>query len=244
MSQSSLQSLTGISLPRASALTETFAGGVVIGGRVHGENVRKALSLLFFARAIVNSGSAWAPMPELRTFAGHVYVQGPCEHPSFYAPTIHLVLGAIAETQESRSRDLSKFRLETAIHIRRGDFVSLNRQLGLDYYSRSLTHLQTEIGLKISHVSILGDDEWACLGLARRLSELHADIEFTSESIGTVLGDFVALANAETLIMSNSTLCWWARQYGDSIGSAAISIYPSSEVQNGNPNCQSNWIQV
>jgi hypothetical protein len=111
---------------------------------------------------------------------------------------------------------------DLCVHLRRGDYVTLGRELSFGYYVRSLQVL----GESVKSVVVTSDDELAARTFCEYLkakgysactpSEAEASREASSpRDSDPVLYDFCLMANAKNIIMSNSTYCWWATVLGD-----------------------------
>ena len=97
-----------------------------------------------------------------------------------------------------------------AIHYRAGDYV-LAEGIGVlkhDYYSRALARLESSY-----KVMVFSDDRDAAKSLVTSLGILNRSEISNQESAIEVL---FALATAESLIASNSTLSWWANYFSNS----------------------------
>lgn len=97
-----------------------------------------------------------------------------------------------------------------AVHVRRGDYVSdagAAATLGAqpkDYYERAMDHMRA-VGFE-QFVVFSDDREWVSENLARR--------NVTLAPAGSALDDFLGMASASALIMSNSSFSWWAAYLG------------------------------
>lgn len=235
------EALTGMRLRRATWVDETISGGIAVSTTPLTYNIGSALSKLVFTRAVVQSGHAWAPMPNPRSIAGYSHVKGPCEHPTYYVGSIDRVLQGIHAHAGDALRRFATNLPSLVINLRRGDFVTLKWALAADYYLRAISHLQSLNFPNPKTAMIVGDDSLACLGLSRLLQNHFGDIAFSIEARTDPLAHFAIIAKADYLIMSNSTFCWWARKYGESTGSTSVTIYPQSEIRRGNPNADDSW---
>jgi hypothetical protein len=239
-----LRELTGIALQRANSVEETLAGGVSGPRTGLAYLVRTAAAKTVFSQAVINSGGAWQPRPKVRTLRRYNYVQGPCEHPSFYQTSIESILKSIERNSGAILHELAIGSPGVVLHLRRGDFVTLGRNLDVDYYKRSVSQLQQVVSLEESDVAIVGDDYLACVGLASQLQDTFRSLSFSVEARGSLMADFAIMAHADHLIMSNSTLCWWARKYGRFVRDGLTTVFPETEVCGGNPNADASWILV
>lgn len=112
--------------------------------------------------------------------------------------------------------DLSTDENVCLIHVRGGDFKNLkNTALGPDYYNNSITYLRSTFGVN-RFVAITDDASYAESILPKDVKifeglYLSRNNHQARHHIGNdVEGDFLALMQAEYLIISNSSFCWWA----------------------------------
>ena len=101
---------------------------------------------------------------------------------------------------------------DTLIHVRGGDFLSSNSQLGKDYYQDALRRLQRGL----DQVAVLTDDS----DHARRLlgQNVHVlsddaqgrhDMTANHHRGGSFVLDFIELLQARQIILSNSSFAFW-----------------------------------
>lgn len=93
-----------------------------------------------------------------------------------------------------------------AIHIRRGDYVSLNldRVCSLNYYSLAMAHIRSKIN--DVHFFIFSDDpKWA----EENFKELNMNIVSTEEYRSPCV-DMYLMSQCKHQIIANSTFSWWA----------------------------------
>jgi hypothetical protein len=132
------------------------------------------------------------------------------------------VISEIEATTRGVRQQLPSFDL--AVHLRRGDYVSLGRELSFDYYVRSLASIP-DPGKR---VVVTSDDELTartfCEYLSARGYDAHTALDAEESELDSplrktdpVLYDFCLISNAKNVIMSNSTFCWWATVVGDSL---------------------------
>ncbi len=101
---------------------------------------------------------------------------------------------------------------DTLIHVRGGDFLSSNSQLGGDYYQAALRRL--ERGL--DQVAVLSDDPrhvYRLFGqnvsiLSNGAEERH-DMTASHHRGGSFVMDFIELLHARQIILSNSSFAFW-----------------------------------
>lgn len=107
------------------------------------------------------------------------------------------------------------------VSFRRGDFVRWGLDLSLDYYERSLKHLRGATG----PVWLVGDDQLFLEFASRWFADRGVTISPLPAFEGSAgITDLALLAGAQTVVMSNSTFCWWGVSAGDTAGHAARTI--------------------
>lgn len=99
----------------------------------------------------------------------------------------------------------------SVVHVRRGDFSS-DSILTFEYYKDALAKISDE-----NPIFYISDDE----------SIIHELESVTGKSLlrnsdNSMVGDFFMMLNAEKIISSNSTFCYWAGILGD----ASLIIHP------------------
>lgn len=137
--------------------------------------------------------------------AKHCYMSGWFIHRSWYGVTAPLVAEQLrAALEDHPAFDLA--RGGTVISFRRGDYVRLGWDLDLSYYEAALSQLGPGAG----PLWIVGDDA-LFLQLARSWFAAHGhEVQTVPEFGGSrALVDLAVIAGASTVVMSNSTFCWW-----------------------------------
>lgn len=151
----------------------------------------------------------FAPMPAAFPQSRPIGLMGYFQHPSWYQPsmenTIDLILSLAPKAEYWQRPDV------VAINYRRGDYVRAACDLPLSYYEDAVTRLG--IGSATS-LAIVADDH-----------VFQAMVEDYFRRRGFTLchrapiqdDDFWTSAGAGSVIMSNSTYCWWATVIGDHV---------------------------
>jgi hypothetical protein len=88
------------------------------------------------------------------------------------------------------------------VHVRRGDFIT--KQLAVNYYVDAIKRLGVNEVMVISHDA---DDG---LFIKKGCQRLGFDISLTPSDACDIWEDFLLIKNANFLVMSNSTFCYWA----------------------------------
>ncbi|CAB4714739.1 MAG: hypothetical protein F2934_06500 [Actinobacteria bacterium] len=134
-------------------------------------------------------------------------------HPSWYANT----MGAVGAQLLERLREHPAYRLAstdnaTVISFRRGDFVRWGMDLSSGYYENALDRL----GATDAPCFVVGDDS-LFLDFARHwlVSRGIAAQRVPSFEGSPGITDLAVLAGAGSVIMSNSSFCWWGVTAGD-----------------------------
>jgi|GEM_PF-5426363 len=101
---------------------------------------------------------------------------------------------------------------DTLMHVRGGDFLSSNSQLGPDYYQAALRRLQR----RLDQVAVLTDDpDYARRLLGKDMQVLSAadqgrhDMTASHHGGGSFVLDFIELLHARQIILSNSSFAFW-----------------------------------
>lgn len=92
-----------------------------------------------------------------------------------------------------------------AIHVRRGDYVSLNLDsiCGLSYYSLAMERIRAEV--KDAHFFIFSDDpKWASENFKDQNMNIVSDEEYRSPCV-----DLYLMSQCKHQIIANSSFSWW-----------------------------------
>ncbi len=151
-------------------------------------------------------------------------LKGYFQHPSWYEDSLKTVLEKIKTKHQSDLISVPKN--VTAIHLRRSDYVRLGWDLPMSYYEKAIS-LHTNI--TGGPVAIFSDDQIVSELFINRLSAagltVYKDEHGRSPS---ALHDFLTIAKAQTIIMSNSTFCWWAVKLAQHTNSEVVAYCPST----------------
>jgi hypothetical protein len=125
-----------------------------------------------------------------------------------------IIINSFAQRQEyyTNYRDkLREFFIEatagirhnnTALYIRNGDYKDIGVYLGIENYRKILNNVnKDDLTIVVEHI----DNDVIALQ-----QEYKAKIQSS-----TILEDFLFIANAKKIIMSQSTFAWWASFLGD-----------------------------
>lgn len=114
------------------------------------------------------------------------------------------------------------------VSFRRGDFVRWGLDLSLGYYEQSLDHLRSATG----PVWLVGDDQLFLAFASRWFADRGVDASPAPVFDGSAgIADLSLLAGAQTVVMSNSTFCWWGTAAGDQAGRAVRNVvYPDLSI--------------
>ncbi len=154
---------------------------------------------------------AFDPRPGVLPRRRVIAVNGIHQHADWHARTADRVATMLRAAR--RTPRVEDPRI--VVHLRRGDYVKLGWTLTPQYYREAVRTLADG---DTATLVIVSEDALAAGGLARLLEgdghrcEVHA----SSRDDEGLVADFWLLADAERLIMSNSTFCWWAAVAGDS----------------------------
>lgn len=150
---------------------------------------------------------AFAALPDSFSFKRPVGLFGYFQHPSWYESVLaDMIDRIITNAPDSR---LWLRPDAVAIHYRRGDYVRFGWDLPLMYYEIAMARLGLIPPAEITVVAddhvfqVMVEDHFQHRGFRVQVREPMQD------------DDFWATAGAGSVIMSNSTYCWWATVVGD-----------------------------
>lgn len=96
-----------------------------------------------------------------------------------------------------------------ALHVRRGDYVSIGCQIQMDFYDKALQFMEEKAGDN-QVVYVFSDDILFCreyfMKYFGRISIVFP--EYQSDNL--TLDDFLIMSHCKHIIMANSTYSWWA----------------------------------
>ncbi len=131
---------------------------------------------------------------------------------------------------------LSNINVGTSVgvHIRRGDFVRLGWDKGVDYYKRGMNEMRTLF--ETPHFYIVTDEaEWARMQFAEERDVTVVDVNTETKDID----EFFLLSSCNHQIVSESTFGWWAA-YLNTSKDAKIMVPADAEGKI----FKSNWIRI
>ncbi|MBQ9395804.1 MAG: alpha-1,2-fucosyltransferase [Proteobacteria bacterium] len=134
------------------------------------------------------------------------YLEGFWQHPAYFSDArSHLqeVVNPVCPLCGDAAILLSEIenRESVGIHIRRGDFIKLGWDSGLNFYCRGISKMRELLG-KCGFYVFTDDKPWA----RENLSSID-DLQIVDLS---VLDEFFLLKNCKHQIVSESTFGWWA----------------------------------
>lgn len=157
-------------------------------------------------------GTPFAAAPtndDVRT-ARLVYIDTYCQHPSWFEPVLDVVTERIWARLSPKVGHLVGHEA-TVISVRGGDYLWLGWDLAPSYYEGALA----KIGPITGPVWITSDDPAAANRLIPLLAAHGIRVDpLPDVGLSDVARDFALLCVARTIIMSNSTFCWWATVTG------------------------------
>ena len=169
-------------------------------------------------------------------------LKGHFQHSSWYGDSFQTVLEKIKTKHQSDLISVAKN--VTAIHLRRSDYVRLGWDLPMSYYEKAISLHNNIIE---GPVAIFSDDQIVSELFTNRLSSagltIYKDEHGRSPS---ALHDFLTISKAQTIIMSNSTFCWWAVKLAQYSNSEVVAYCPSTWLPDSKSNVliDSTWIKA
>lgn len=138
--------------------------------------------------------------------AADVYLEGFWQHPEYFsAAREHLQEITVPDYQLSREVAALWTQIEAGesvgIHIRRGDFIKLGWDSGLDFYCNGIEKMRQLLG-PCSFYVFTDDKPWARENL-KNVENLQV-VDFSA------LDEFFLLKKCKHQIVSESTFGWWA----------------------------------
>jgi hypothetical protein len=139
---------------------------------------------------------------------------------------------------------------DLTIVFRKSDYTKLGWELNLDYYLKSIELINKNKSKKITIAS--EDDNFSKIFYKFLQFNGYETAEKFSDTTGnpSLIKDFCAIIKSKSLIMSNSSFCWWAAMIRSRLGYKNETVicpkfwYPEFEtkLRNSHPGNPNNWI--
>lgn len=132
-----------------------------------------------------------------------IYLDGYWQRHDFLVPLREELLRWMQPRVPVASLDLESGQNTVAIHVRRGDYVTLSWTLSVDYYLKAFSVMKSKLGENLTPIIFSDDPEWVKANL--KLSER----QIVRGKMPT-LTDFIHIRQCRHQIIGNSTFSWWA----------------------------------
>lgn len=127
-----------------------------------------------------------------------------------FTPKVALKKKAIESSQNIR----------VAIHIRRGDYISIGCNIDLSYYDNAIKYFNNTLPDKPIYY-VFSDD----IGFAKDFVKKYPDLEMLvveNDSDNQTIEDFYLMASCNHFIIANSSFSWWAAWLGQNTDKIVI----------------------
>ncbi|MBT89278.1 MAG: hypothetical protein CMN79_02140 [Spirochaetales bacterium] len=161
------------------------------------------------------------------------------QHPDFYKDSKDIIADLFFKKHK-----LNKLLIKDhiAIHLRRADYINHGWELSLNYYKKILLSLSKDANFNSKSIKVFSDDPFAIFAI-KNLADKFNFTFIANNSNNSDLDDFIELICSKTLVMSNSSFCWWAAVIGDRLLDKKRSVfYPEGWIKGFN-DClkEPNW---
>lgn len=95
-----------------------------------------------------------------------------------------------------------------ALHVRRGDYVSIGCQLPMEFYDRAIYFMKKKLENNLIFY-VFSDDVAFCKNYFGKFSGDINIVYLEYQSNNTTLDDFWIMSHCKHMIMANSTYSWW-----------------------------------
>lgn len=95
-----------------------------------------------------------------------------------------------------------------ALHVRRGDYVTIGCHLQMDFYDKAIQFIKEKIGDDIV-LYIFSDDIKFCKQYFEKFSKSAKIVYPKYQSDNKTLDDLLIMSHCKHMIMANSTYSWW-----------------------------------
>ena len=144
-----------------------------------------------------------------------VLLDGYFQHPTWYSPGDAVIIRTLRTRSPQRCAGVSTASY-AVVNFRRRDFETLGWAIADAYYDAALHLLGSGLPLVVT-----GDDQEVVERMRSDYRDRGFDIlEPEPMASNEAVSDFWTMVGAQSVIMSNSTFCWWATRVGDSVGSS------------------------
>ena len=96
-----------------------------------------------------------------------------------------------------------------ALHVRRGDYVSIGCQIPMDFYDQALQLVREKVGTDWT-LYIFSDDAGFCKEYFTKYADSIPIVYPEYQTDRPTLDDFLIMSRCKHMIMANSTYSWWA----------------------------------
>jgi hypothetical protein len=150
-----------------------------------------------------------------RVRAPVLVLDGYFQHPSWFEPALEEVAARLSNFL-ARHQAATIARSTLVVSFRRGDYCQLGWDLPMSYYEAAVS----EIGSTAGEALIVSDDRMLALLAGAWFERRGLAVRSLPDVEDHEVRDLALLANAESVVMANSTFSWWGVVAGDSRGEA------------------------
>lgn len=115
--------------------------------------------------------------------------------------------GEMGEYYKETKRKIKRCSNSIAIHIRRGDYVSIGCNVDVKFYENAIQKMINNLGIDVEFF-IFSDD----IEFAKEFSEKYANMNVINNpnKDNATIEDFMLMKECKHQIISNSSFSWWA----------------------------------
>jgi hypothetical protein len=180
--------------------------------------------------------------PEVFNISNNTYISGYFQSEKYFIKIRDLLINELKLKKEISFFDEENlFKNEkniVAIHIRRGDYLSLGLDLNIEYYHEALRIIETKI--QNPYFFIFSDDLDFCKNNLQLINKKYSFININRQY--TDCEEFILMSRCHHHIIANSSFSWWAAWLSHTITpDIHIVIAPSKWDHCELPD---NWIRV
>ncbi len=179
----------------------------------------------------------------IKNFNNKKYVlTGYFQHPDYFSKTKETIIDMFLKNHDL-SNDSVKNQI--VVHLRRADYINHGWELSLNYYDKIISLLSKDSNFNKTKIKILSDDPFAKFAIQNIALEYGFMIN-SEKKENDELSDFIEIVCSSTIVMSNSSFCWWATVIGDKLFQKERTVfYPSGWIKGFN-DClkENNWKAV
>lgn len=151
------------------------------------------------------------------------------QHPDYYSKSKDLISDLFLKKHKLNNKNLLN---QIAIHLRRADYINHGWELSIKYYKDILSKLSKDKEFNQKKIKIFTDDPFSVFAIKDLALQYNFKVDENNND--NDLDDFIEVVCSSTVVMSNSSFCWWATTIGDRLLEDKVVFYPKGWIKGFN----------